>query len=144
MDWWTLATYYKNFLLSGMSPKGDGDRAASQSLTPLLSARCQLLIHTRACGVKHGQRLLQQMTSLEITKSRQRFPCQKSCGQSPDPRDTKQVSSARSAEAAEGLLWKARRQKAWGLKGQAEGSWSWMEQANLTMRPLKEEDTLIV
>lgn len=40
---WTLAIYYKNFLLSGMSPKGEGDRAASQSPDPCPISCCQLL-----------------------------------------------------------------------------------------------------
>lgn len=32
--WWTLAIYYKNVLLSEMSPKGVGDRTASLSFDP--------------------------------------------------------------------------------------------------------------
>lgn len=55
---WTLAIYYKNFLLSGMSPKWEATELPPNPLTPVLSAACQLLIYTRAWewGVGgHGQ-----------------------------------------------------------------------------------------
>lgn len=51
MDWWTLAIYYKNFLLSVMSPKGRGDRTASLPFDPSPISRLSAVDIHQSLGV---------------------------------------------------------------------------------------------
>lgn len=104
-DWWTPAIYYKNFLLSVMSPKRRGDRTASLPFDPSPISRLSVVdIHQSLRGVKHGQRLPQFMKSLEIATSRQSPPARNSVDKGLTPEIPSRSHLCRSAETDEGFL----------------------------------------